>query len=163
MNEITRRRFFGVMGGTLAAVALAPLQRAWALVAPTLTGTVLSSTSVRLDWTDGGDETLYQVLRNSALLTTTAANVLTYTDATVSPATTYSYQVIAKKGGKRALSNIVQLTTSGGGVVTRTRAHTISAYVLGSGVTRQRTHTTDAYIFVAPSGVFPSYAEGYAA
>jgi FtsP/CotA-like multicopper oxidase with cupredoxin domain len=71
-------------------------------LAPTvLTATILSATSVRLNWTDNANnETGFEIWRSvngaaSALLTTVGANVVTYTDGGVSVGNTYAYQVRA--------------------------------------------------------------------
>jgi fibronectin type 3 domain-containing protein len=86
--------------------------------APTgLTATALSATSVRLNWTAASDDlgvTGYRIYRDHVLLTTVGA-VTTYTDGTVSPATTYQYEVRALDGGSNVSppSNTATVTTSG--------------------------------------------------
>ncbi|MFT3980381.1 MAG: fibronectin type III domain-containing protein [Ferruginibacter sp.] len=66
--------------------------------------TVLETNKVKLTWSDrSADETAFQVWRSTSyngtysLITTTAANVFTYTDATASANTRYYYKVRAVK------------------------------------------------------------------
>lgn len=99
----------------LALVLVIALEvAARALVAPVLSGTVLSDTSVRLDWTDAGDEQKYFVYRDNVKIATLNANVLTFTNTGLTPNTTYAYKIGAKKGGTELQSNTVPLTTTGG-------------------------------------------------
>ena len=66
-----------------------------------LTGTIRSATQIRLNWNDNANnETGFQIWRSvnnsgSALLTTLAANTVTYTDGSVTAGNTYAYQVRA--------------------------------------------------------------------
>ena len=72
-----------------------------------LRATILSATSIRLNWTDNANnETGFQVWRSvndggSALLTTLAANTVTYTDGSVTAGNTYAYQVQGHQRGGR--------------------------------------------------------------
>ena len=91
--------------------------------APTgLSATVLSTTSVRLNWTDASsNETQFEVQRRTlpsgafAAIATTAANAVTYTDATASPGTSYEYRVAAKNAAGASFSNVATATTMGNG------------------------------------------------
>jgi hypothetical protein len=65
----------------------------------------LSTTSIKADWTDASsDETAFEVERSLTsasgftLLTTTAANVATFTDTGLNPGTQYYYRIRAIKG-----------------------------------------------------------------
>ncbi len=67
-----------------------------------LQATVLSSTSVRLDWIDASDdEQSFRIERRSSILApftevgAVAANVTTFTDATLQPGTSYAFRVRA--------------------------------------------------------------------
>lgn len=67
-----------------------------------LTATVLSSTSVRLDWTDASDdEQSFRVERRSSILTpftevgSVGANTTTFTDASLQPGTSYAFRIRA--------------------------------------------------------------------
>ena len=92
--------------GTSAASAEKTLTTQSCLVAPgSLTATPLSSTSIRLNWTDtNSTETGYRVERAPqggstwSVLSTTAANAITYTDSTAACGTAYQYRVIAVEG-----------------------------------------------------------------
>jgi FtsP/CotA-like multicopper oxidase with cupredoxin domain len=71
--------------------------------APTnLTATILSATSLRLNWTDNANnETDFRIERSVnggafALLTTVGANIVTYTDGSVTAGNTYAYRVQAE-------------------------------------------------------------------
>ncbi len=83
--------------------------------APTnLTATPLSSTQVKLDWTAATDNTGvagYKIYRGAALVATVSGT--TYTDAGVSPASSYSYTVYALD-----VSGNASLTAAGVEVVT---------------------------------------------
>lgn len=57
-----------------------------------LTSQVLGSTSLQLDWTDGGVYSV-QVYRNGALLTTVSSGVETYTDNSVTSGVEYIYKL----------------------------------------------------------------------
>lgn len=115
-SKYTRRQFLKsvlVGAGSMFLVSVPAIARA--LIAPVLSGTVLAGPSVRLNWTDGGNEQQYRILKGVdggalALYITVGANVLTYTDAAVLDGHTYRYQVEAKKGGQILGSNIITLT-----------------------------------------------------
>jgi hypothetical protein len=105
----------GSLGFSNTVTATTPLQ-----TPGTLTGTTLSSTSVRLNWVDNsGSETGYNVERRVspsgtfALIGTVTANVATYTDNTVAATTPYEYRVKAVKGTfSSAYSNTFGVTTT---------------------------------------------------
>ncbi len=83
-----------------------------------LTATAASFTKVNLAWqasTDNVGVTGYTIYRNSAVLTTVSGTTLTYSDATVSPSTTYSYTVDAfdVAGNHSAQSSPASATTPG--------------------------------------------------
>jgi hypothetical protein len=90
-------------------------------VAPSgLAATALSSTSVRLTWIDNSNnETQFQIERELssspgtfALLATVGTNVVTYTDNTVQPGTSYDYRVKAMNAvGSSTYSSTVTVTT----------------------------------------------------
>lgn len=88
--------------------------------APALSATVLSSTSVRLNWTDANIyKTGYEIQRrvsgigSFAWLTTVASTLATFTDNTAQPATTYDYKVRASNGATSSpFSNVVTATTN---------------------------------------------------
>lgn len=88
--------------------------------AATLSATVLSSTSVRLNWTDSNTyKSGYEVQRrvsgvgSFAWLTTVSSTVSTYTDATAQAATAYDYRVRVLNGGTNSpYSNVVTVTTN---------------------------------------------------
>jgi hypothetical protein len=84
---------------------------ALALTAPVLSYDTVTQTSVHLTWTDAGNEQQYRVYKNSVLLITLGANVLSYTATGLTPATTYAFRVDAKKGGQILPSNTVTVTT----------------------------------------------------
>jgi uncharacterized protein YkwD/chitodextrinase len=78
--------------------------------------TVGNSRQVALAWTASTDNTGvagYQILRNGSALATVSPTVLSYTDATVSPATTYAYTIKSfdAAGNYSAGSNTLQTTT----------------------------------------------------
>jgi chitodextrinase len=81
-----------------------------------LTATAASATQVNLSWSASTDNTGvkgYTVYRNGVSLATVMAPNLTYSDATVSPQTTYSYTVDAfdQIGNHSAQSAPAQVTT----------------------------------------------------
>src|SRR5690606_16827264 len=90
--------------------------------APTnLTATAVAPTQVDLAWTASTDNvgvTGYDIYRNGGLLTTIGAQT-SYSDTTVSPATTYSYEVKARDaaGNVSPASDPASVTTpfDGGG------------------------------------------------
>lgn len=88
-----------------------------------LTLTVLSTTSIKLDWTDnsGSTESGFRIERSStsdqtgfALVTTTSANVVTYTNTGLSAGTKYWYRVRANAsaGNNSLWSNVPSATTT---------------------------------------------------
>jgi hypothetical protein len=89
-----------------------------------LSAVVLSTTRVRLAWTDNSaNETGFKVQRRAqgqtawATLTTTAANVVAYDDAAAAANTTYEYRVIATNAvGDAAASNVATATTAASGI-----------------------------------------------
>lgn len=96
-------------GTTLPAVPAAP---------SALTVTPVSSTSLRIDWTDNSaNETSFKLERSAdgmtfTQVTTTAANVTTYTDGGLTADTTYHYRVRASNaGGDSGYSNVGSGTT----------------------------------------------------
>src|SRR6185436_5650532 len=88
--------------------------------APALSATVLSSTSVRLNWTDANTyKTGFEIQRrvsgvgSFAWLTTVSSTVATFTDTTAQPGTAYDYKVRALNGGTSSpFSNVVTVTTN---------------------------------------------------
>ncbi len=94
-------------GGTVAsniANATTPPQQSIALSA-----SAASPTSIALSWTVVGPFTHYEVRRNGAPVTTTTAT--SYTDAGLSPAAAYTYQIIGQTSGAPVASNSVAVTT----------------------------------------------------
>jgi titin len=97
--------------------------------APTvLQVTSKSQTTIDLAWDDVADESSYRVERSAdgetdwITIGTSGQDITTYTDADLTPETTYSYRVVAtNEGGSSAPSNVVSETTkpgaSGGGVM----------------------------------------------
>lgn len=117
---MNRRRFLGLaVAGGVGLTEVGVLARtARALVAPVLSVGTVTQTSVDLSWTDGGNEQSYRVYKNSALLATLGANVLTYRAINLTPNTPYVFQVGAKKGNTELKSNTQSVTTlpaTGGG------------------------------------------------
>src|SRR5919106_676048 len=83
-----------------------------------LQATAASSSRVDLSWTASTDNvgvSAYDIYRNSSLLTSVGA-VTSHSDTTVSPSTTYSYQVRARDsaGNLSGLSNTASVTTPPG-------------------------------------------------
>ncbi len=78
-----------------------------------LTATAQSSSSIVLSWTDNSNnETGFKIYRDGELISTTSANVTSYTDTGLSSSTTYSYYVKAyNDSGLSAASNTAQATT----------------------------------------------------
>lgn len=84
-----------------------------------LTATVLSGTSVRLNWIDNSNnETQFEIQRRLypsgtfGLIATAGINATTVTDTTAQPATTYEYRVRATNGaGASAYSNTATAST----------------------------------------------------
>jgi hypothetical protein len=88
--------------------------------APTgLSATAVSSSGINLSWTDAsGDETGFQVERSTTsgsgftLITTTAANATSYSDASLTANTTYYYRIRATNGtGSSAYTAEASATT----------------------------------------------------
>jgi titin len=81
--------------------------------------TALGATSIRVTWTDNSaSETWFRVERSAdgvggwLSLATLAANTTTYTNANLSPSTTYHYRVVAVEGSAvSAASNVASATT----------------------------------------------------
>ena len=72
------------------------------LVAPTLTATAASSSSINLSWTKSSSAT-YTVYKNGSPIATISGT--TYTDTGLNPDTQYCYQVKAVKGSESKTSN----------------------------------------------------------
>jgi hypothetical protein len=113
-----RRTFLTGLGTAIASLVLP--KWALALVSPAASVGTVTNTSIQLNWTDGGDEQNYEPARSSNGGQTwntywAAANTLTYTFTGLTPGTTYTLRVAARKGGTRLYSNTVQATTTGGG------------------------------------------------
>jgi chitodextrinase len=87
--------------------------------APTgLTATATSASAVKLDWASATDDTgvaEYEIYRDDVLVGTVGATGTTFTDTTVSPATTYEYTVQAEDaaGNHSPSSDPVSVTTPG--------------------------------------------------
>jgi len=61
-----------------------------------LIATAISHTQIELTWQDNSnDETGFRITRNDGAVITVAANITTYTDSGLTPATTYTYSVQA--------------------------------------------------------------------
>src|SRR5919106_4307479 len=79
-----------------------------------LTASAASATQVNLSWTPSSstDVVAYEIFRNSASLTN-VGNVTSHADTTVSPSTSYSYQVRARDGAGNVsgFSNTATVTT----------------------------------------------------
>jgi parallel beta-helix repeat protein len=98
-----------------AATPPAPLDDEPPTTPGTLSATAVSSTRVDLSWgasTDNVGVTGYEIYRNGSLLTS-VGTVTTYSDTTVSPSATYSYQVRARDaaGNRSGFSNTATATT----------------------------------------------------
>ena len=99
-----------VSGTTLIAAPSAP---------SSLTATALSSTEIRINWTDNSNnETSFQIDRSANGTTgwtqigTVGSNVTTYTDTGRAPSTQYFYRVrAANSGGASGNSNVANATT----------------------------------------------------
>ena len=93
----------GLTGG--AAIPAAPSN---------LTATASSSSQIDLSWTDNANnEEGFKIYRDGALVTTTAANVTSYSDTGLTASTTYSYYVKATNAsGDSDASNTASATTS---------------------------------------------------
>jgi hypothetical protein len=98
-----------IVAALAAAIVVSAASVAWALSNPTLTHTNLTTTSVRLTWTDAGNEDTYDVREvltsGFVVLATLPKNTLAYNVTGVTPGTTHTYRIVARKGGSTALSN----------------------------------------------------------
>ncbi|HKG55405.1 MAG TPA: DNRLRE domain-containing protein, partial [Anaerolineales bacterium] len=99
-----------------------------------LTATVASGTQINLSWTASTDNTGirgYGIYRDGVLINTVGRNTLTYSDTTLSPATTYAYRVDAfdGSGNHSALSTSKSATTQS--TATYTFNPVADAYVAG--------------------------------
>ena len=114
--------------------------------APTgLTATATSSTAIRLDWTDNaGNETGYYIERwNGATsswdqIATVGANAVTYTDNSLSPSTSYTYNVGAYNSGGTIWS--------GGSVSATTQSASVSPPAAPTGLTASAASTTSILV-----------------
>lgn len=106
--------FWGLAGGSATAVS-AP---------SSLSAAPLSSSSIRLNWTDNADNETEYVVERSPLATsgfaplqTLPANTGSYTDQGLNPNTTYYYRVKAVASGtSSSYSNIAEATTDNNNV-----------------------------------------------
>ena len=101
---------------TTAQVSVAVAQDRTAPSVPSLSATAVSSTQANLSWTASTDNVKiagYQIYRNGAPLI--QVNATSYSDATLSQSTTYSYTVSASdpSGNSSAQSAAVNVTTPG--------------------------------------------------
>ena len=79
-----------------------------------LTGTVLSSTSIRWDWTDNSsDETGFKLYSGTGtLITTLSAGIATYTETGLTKGTTYNRKLLSyNAGGNSAYTTTVSVLT----------------------------------------------------
>lgn len=90
-------------------------------IAPSnLTGTVVSTTQINLSWTDHStNETGFKIERKTgsgvyAVVGTTATDITTFSDAGLTPSTTYTYRVYSNNafGNSLTYSNELNLTTT---------------------------------------------------
>lgn len=89
------------------------------LLAPTKLGALgVSKSKVNLNWVDNSEETGFQIWRSTAangvysLVTTTGANVTTYSDQGLTENTAYYYKVMAVSGGQTSsFSNVAKANT----------------------------------------------------
>jgi len=89
------------------------------LVAPTLTCSSTTSDAIDLTWTDVEGATGYRIERSTdgvsdwTTIATTGQDVTVYTDAGLSPGTTYSFRVFAENdAGESPASNVGSATTA---------------------------------------------------
>ena len=83
-------------GDSVPITATATTQACPPMVLTNLTATVNSSTQITLNWIDNStDETGFKIERDTNLINTTAADVITYSDTGLTCNTTYNYAVIA--------------------------------------------------------------------
>jgi fibronectin type 3 domain-containing protein len=110
----------------------------------TPTTTSITSSQVGLTWTASTDNVGvvgYQVIRNGAVIASVSGT--SYTDATVSPSTTYAYQVVAyDAAGNTASSGTLSVTTSAPGSVFSDGFETgdLSQWTTNSGMTAETAH-----------------------
>ncbi|MFK5970718.1 MAG: choice-of-anchor Q domain-containing protein [Candidatus Marithrix sp.] len=83
------------------------------LLAPTsLTANAISQTQINLAWVDNSsDETGFKIERDSSLITTTVADVLNYSDSSLSCGTTYNYSVTATNASVDSTAILANTTT----------------------------------------------------
>ena len=113
--------FFDVNNANISVNAGSGSTDTVAPIAPTLSASGTTSTSTNLSWsgaTDAVGVTGYDVYQGSSLIGSTAST--TYTVASLSPSTTYSFSVRAKDaaGNISTSSNSVSVTTLAGSTVT---------------------------------------------
>ncbi len=106
-------------GTTMASDAVSATTAADPLSSPSLTTVSASSTSIDLSWNDVAGETGYRIERSAdgtsgwTAIATTGQDVTSYTDAGLSPGTTYVYRVIAVNvGDESPPSNESSATTA---------------------------------------------------
>src|SRR5215216_1512337 len=136
----SRGRAFDVMTYDFPADPAPPPPDVTPPSAPALTA-IASSDGVALSWTGSTDNvgvTGYEIHRNGALLTTTQAGDTSYGDTTVSPDTTYSYNVRARDAAGNlsdSSNNAIVTTPAGGGAagIAFVRQATGATYVSTSG------------------------------
>ncbi|HEY0554001.1 MAG TPA: fibronectin type III domain-containing protein, partial [Thermoanaerobaculia bacterium] len=112
------RALNGTVGSNYTNVATVTTSQSIPVAPSGLAATVLSSTSVRLNWTDNSNnETGFEIQRRIypaafGSIVTVGANVTTYTDNTVTPGNTYDYQIRANNSaGSSAFSGIASAST----------------------------------------------------
>jgi Fibronectin type III domain len=105
-------------GDVLASDAVSATTAVDPLDAPTVTAASNSSTTIDLSWSDVANETGYRIERSSdgvqgwTTIATTGQDVTAYTDAGLSPETTYFYRVFTDGAGtESAPSNVTSATT----------------------------------------------------
>ena len=112
-----RLRAFNTVGTSPFSAEVSATTSAPAPVAPTLTATVLSHTAVDLSWNDVENENGYSLERRTdsgawVELATPAANATSFSDAALTPATTYFYRIRAlSTAGNSPFSAEVQART----------------------------------------------------
>jgi uncharacterized repeat protein (TIGR01451 family) len=117
---VWQNTFFGNLNGDINDLGtdtryLAPTDTKAPTAPGNLTATAVGSSRVDLSWEASSDNvgvTGYEIFRDGALLTTVGA-VTTHSDTTVSPSTTYAYQVRARDavGNPSGFSNTSTVTT----------------------------------------------------
>ena len=160
MNAFTRRDL--LKGAAVGAGALlldaSLVQRALALVAPVASIGTVTNNSIRVNWTDAGDENSYYVQESPNGVSGwnvgqfVAKNVLTFNFTGLTPGSTHFYRVKAAKGQNFTLSNVVSATTTGGGSTNATVGATkVGAVAVVPGPVVQG----------GGGGTWPSYGSGY--